>query len=98
MARYMRVRVEGRVALVHGKAAIVGVHGDLEHAAAVLHPKLGKPMRTAVGGGEVIIHSTTKVGAAGASIDVPLANKDNPWSFDELDSITRRCVRCSTSE
>jgi len=25
----------------YGKAAIVGVNGDVEHAAAVLHPKLG---------------------------------------------------------
>lgn len=72
----------------YSKAAIVGVNGDLEHAAAVLHPKLGKPMRAAIGGGEAIIPSVTKVAAAGAFIDVPLANKDNPWSFDELDSIT----------
>jgi hypothetical protein len=79
--------LEGQ-ALVYGKAAIVGVNGDLEHAAAVLHPKLGKPMRAAIGGGEAIIPSVTKVAAAGAFIDVPLANKDNPWSFDELDSIT----------
>jgi hypothetical protein len=82
------VRLLDGPALVYGKAAIVGVNGDLEHAAAVLHPTLGKPMRAAVGGGEAIIPSTTKVAAAGASIDVPLANKDNPWSFDELDSIT----------
>lgn len=72
----------------YGKAAIVGVNGDVEHAAAVLHPKLGKPMRAAVGGGEAIIPSNTKVAAAGASLDVPLANKDNIWSFDELDTMT----------
>jgi hypothetical protein len=72
----------------YGKAAIVGVNGDVEHAAAVLHPKLGKPMRAAVGGGEAIIPSNTKVAAAGTLIDVPLANKDNIWSFDELDTIT----------
>ncbi len=72
----------------YGKAAIVGVNGDVEHAAAVLHPKLGKPMRTAVGGGEAIIPSTTKVAGAGTLIDVPLANKDNIWSFDELDSLS----------
>jgi hypothetical protein len=82
------VRLLDGPALVYGKAAIVGVNGDLEHAAAVLHPKLGKPMRAAIGGGEAIIPSVTKVAAAGAFIDVPLANKDNPWSFDELDSIT----------
>ncbi len=72
----------------YGKAAIVGVNGDGEHAAAVLHPKLGKPMRAAVGGGEAIIPSNTKVAAAGTLIDVPLANKDNIWSFDELDTMT----------
>ncbi len=72
----------------YGKAAIVGVNGAGEHAAAVLHPKLGKPMRAAVGGGEAIIPSNTKVAAAGTLIDVPLANKDNIWSFDELDTMT----------
>ena len=75
-------------AMAYGKAAIVGVEGDLEHAAAILHPKLGKPMRAAVGGGEAIIPSATKVAAAGTLIDVPLGNKDNVWSFDELDTMT----------
>ena len=74
--------------VAYGKAAIVGVKGDVEHAAAVLHPTLGKPMRAAVGGGESIIPHTAKVGSAGASIDVPLANKDNIWSFDEFETIT----------
>ena len=72
----------------YGKAAIVGVNGDIEHAAALLHPKLGKPMRAACGGGEALIPSATKVAAAGASIDVPLAHKDELWSFDELDTMT----------
>lgn len=75
-------------AVAYGKSGIVGVNGEVEHAAAVLHPKLGKPMRAAIGGGEAIIPSTTKVAAAGALIDVPLANKDNIWSFDELDTMT----------
>ncbi|MEQ8965820.1 MAG: amino acid synthesis family protein [Azospirillaceae bacterium] len=74
--------------MAYGKAGIVGVAGDVEHAAAVLHPKLGKPMRAAVGGGEAIIPSTTKVATAGAAIDVPLGNKDDVWSFDELDTMT----------
>ena len=75
-------------AVSYGKAAIVGVNGDLEHAAAVLHPKLGKPMRQALGGGEAIIPSNTKVATAGATLDMPLTNKDNSWSFDELDTMT----------
>jgi hypothetical protein len=72
----------------YGKAAIVGVSGDVEHGAAVLHPKLGKPMRAAVCGGEAIICSNAKVAATGTLIDIPLANKDNIWSFDELDTMT----------
>ena len=80
--------IPGGKAESYGKAAIVGVNGDLEHAPAVLHPKLGKPMRQAVGGGDAIIPSNTKVAAAGATLDVPLANKDNIWSFDELDTMT----------
>src|SRR5688500_16306346 len=77
-----------RPAVAYGKAAIVGVHGELEHAAALLHPKMGKPIRAAIGGGEAIIPSTSKVAAAGATIDVPLGHKDNVWSFDEIDTLT----------
>ncbi|MBI05818.1 MAG: peptide synthetase [Rhodospirillaceae bacterium] len=74
--------------IAYGKAAIVGVNGDLEHAAAVIHPTLGKPMRAALGGGESIIPHTSKVASAGTPIDVPLANKDNIWSFDDFETIT----------
>ena len=72
----------------YGKAAIVGVNGDIEHGAAVLHPTLGKPMRAAVGGGESIIPHNAKIGSIGAQIDVPLGNKDNIWSFNDLDTIS----------
>lgn len=74
----------------YGKGAIVGVNGDLEHAAALCHPKMGKPMRAAIGGGEAIIPSTQKVGAAGASLDLPLGHKDNVWSFDHFETVTVR--------
>lgn len=78
----------GGKAVSYGKAAIVGTMGDVEHGAAILHPKLGKPMREAVGGGDAIIPSNAKVAAAGTLIDIPLVNKDNIWSFDELDTVT----------
>ena len=64
----------------YGKAAIVGLGGELEHAAAVLHPRFGAPVRAA------IIPSTKKVDAAGAAITMPLTNKDDIWSFDEMDA------------
>ena len=72
----------------YGKAAIVGVAGDLEHGGAMIHPKLGKPMRAAVGGGEALIPSNAKVAAAGTPIDLPLGHKDQAWSFDHFDTIT----------
>ena len=72
----------------YGKAAIVGLAGEFEHGGALIHPKLGKPMRAALGGGEAIISSNVKVAPAGTSIDVPLAHKDNIWSFDHFDTMT----------
>jgi hypothetical protein len=73
-----------RPAVAYGKAAIVGVAGEIEHGAAMIHPRLGQPMREAVGGGQAIISSNVKIGGPGTSIDVPLAHKDNIWSFDHL--------------
>jgi len=72
----------------YGKGAIVGVNGDLEHAAALCHPKMGKPMRAALGGGEALIPSTQRVAAGGETLDLPLGHKDNPWSFDHFETVT----------
>ena len=70
----------------YGKAAIVGGAGELEHAAAVLHPRFGAPVRAAIGGGAAIIPSTKKIAGPGASITMPLTNKDDIWSFDQMDA------------
>ena len=78
----------GGAPVSYGKAAIVGTVGEMEHGGAICHPKLGKPMREALGGGEALIPSNVKVAAAGASIDVPLGHKDNAWSFDHFDTLT----------
>lgn len=75
-------------AVSYGKAAIVGVAGDMEHGGAVIHPRLGALMRAAVGGGEAVIPSNVKLGPLGTSIDLPLGHKDDPWSFDHFDTMT----------
>jgi hypothetical protein len=75
-------------AISYGKAAIVGTSGDIEHAAAILHPRMGKPMRDAIGGGLAIIPSNVKIGAVGCSIDIPLGYKDDVWSFDQIDTLS----------
>ena len=72
----------------YGKAAIVGLDGDIEHAAAILHPRMGKPMRDAIGGGKAIIPSNVKVAAAGTPIDVPLGDRHDAWLFDSIDTLT----------
>ena len=74
----------------YGKAAIVGSAGELEHCAAILHPKLGKPLRQAVGGGEAIIPSAKKRGGPGTAIDVPLHFKDDAWRFANFDAMEVR--------
>ena len=55
---------------------------------ALVHPGLGNSLRAYVGGGEAVISSNVKVGAVGASIDIPLGHKDDVWSFDHFDTMT----------
>ena len=71
----------------YGKGAIVGIAGELEHSAALLHPRFGGPVRAALGGGKDIIPGTKKVGGPGASITMPLTNKDSIWNFDHMDAM-----------
>ncbi len=75
-------------AVSYGKAAMVGIDGSIEHGGAMIHPKLGKSMRDAVGGGKALIPSNVKVAVAGASIDLPLGHKDEAWSFAHFDTMT----------
>lgn len=74
----------------YGKAAIVGEKGELEHCAAILHPKLGKPMRENVGGGKAIIPSAKKLGFPGAAIDVPLHFKNAAFVRSHFDALEVR--------
>ncbi len=72
----------------YGKAAIVGLKGELEHAGAILHPKLGKPFRDALGRGLALIPSVKKRGPAGSPIDVPLNHKDAAFVRSHFDGMT----------
>ncbi len=78
----------GSAPVTYGKAAIVGTAGAMEHGAALLHPRFGKPVRQAVGGGQSLMPSNVKVGTVGTAIDLPLGHKDEAWSFDHIDTIT----------
>jgi hypothetical protein len=74
----------------YGKAAIVGEDGELEHAAAVLHPKLGAPLRRAVGSGAALVPSAKKRGGMGSAIDVPLGHKDAAFVRSHFDAMEIR--------
>jgi hypothetical protein len=74
----------------YGKAAIVGLDGEYEHAAAILHPTLGTPFRAAVGGGKAIIPSAKKLGPAGTAVDVPLHCKDAAFVRSHFDAMEVR--------
>ncbi len=74
----------------YGKAAIVGEDGELEHAAAILHPKLGAPLRGLLGGGAALIPSAKKRAGMGATIDVPLGHKDAAWVRSHYDAMEIR--------
>jgi len=74
----------------YGKAAIVGENGELEHAAAILHPKLGAPLRKAVEKGAALVPSAKKRGSLGTAIDVPLGHKDAAFVRTHFDAVEVR--------
>lgn len=80
----------GQPAQGYGKAAIVGEAGEMEHAAALLHPKMGAPVRAALGGGAALIPSAKKRAGMGAVIDVPLGHKDAAYVRSHFDAIEAR--------
>lgn len=86
-ARALAALGPGAQISAYGKGAIVGLDGELEHAAAILHPRFGAPVRAAIGGGAAIIPSTKKVAGAGSALTMPITNKDDIWSFDEMDAV-----------
>ena len=74
----------------YGKAAIVGESGELEHAAAILHPRLGAPLRKAVEKGAALVPSAKKIGSLGTAIDVPLGHKDAAFVRSHFDAMEAR--------
>ncbi len=74
----------------YGKAAMVGADGELEHAAALLHPKMGAPLRKAVDKGAALVPSSKKRGGMGQDLDVPLGHKDAAYVRSHFDGIEIR--------
>jgi Amino acid synthesis len=82
--------IAGPAAESYGKAAAVGENGELEHAAAVLHPKLGSPVRKVLGKGAALIPSSKKRGGLGVPLDIPLGHKDAAFVRSHFDGMEIR--------
>jgi hypothetical protein len=74
----------------YGKAAMVGENGELEHAAALLHPKMGAPLRLAVDKGAALVPSSKKRGGMGQDLDIPLGHKDAAYVRSHFDGVEIR--------
>lgn len=74
----------------YGKAAMVGENGELEHAAAILHPRLGKTLREAVERGAALVPSSKKIGGMGQPLDIPLGHKDAAYVRSHFDGMEVR--------
>ena len=82
--------IPGEAAQSYGKAALVGEDGELEHAAALLHPRLGAPVRRVLGRGAALIPSSKKRGGPGAALDIPLGHKDAAFVRSHFDGMEVR--------
>ncbi|MFK8080608.1 MAG: amino acid synthesis family protein [Granulosicoccus sp.] len=82
--------IEPSQAQSYGKSAMVGENGELEHAAAILHPRLGKPLRAAVEKGAALVASSKKMGSMGQVLDVPLGHKDAAYVRSHFDGMEVR--------
>jgi hypothetical protein len=82
--------IPGSAVQSYGKAAAVGENGELEHAAAILHPKLGAPFRKVLGKGAALIPSSKKRGGMGVVLDIPLGHKDAAFVRSHFDGMEVR--------
>jgi len=82
--------IPGTSAESYGKAAAVGENGELEHAAAILHPKLGTPVRKTLAKGAALIPSSKKRGGPGVALDIPLGHKDAAFVRSHFDGMEIR--------
>jgi hypothetical protein len=76
-----RVAIEG-----YGKGAIVGIAGELEHA-ALWHSPGGYAMREVLGGAKAIVPSTKKVGGPGTRLDVPITHINASYVRSHFDAM-----------
>ena len=90
LARRALGALQGRVPVAYGKAALVGLDGDLEQGAAMIHCRIGLAMRSVIRAGSALIPGNAKRGGPGASIDIVLGGIDDAWDYDAMDTLEIR--------
>jgi len=73
----------------YGKGALIGLDGELEHG-ALWHVPGGYGMRDLLEGSHAIVPSTTKIGAAGTTIDIPIHHRVAAYVRSHFDSLEVR--------
>jgi len=81
----------------YGKGGIVGEQGEIEHVAALLHPKFGKPVREPVEGIS-ILPSVKKSAAMGATLDIPVHHIKAMLVRSHFDSVEFRVADAPRSD
>lgn len=88
MSRRLVAALGGREGIdSYGKGAIVGADGEAEHG-ALWHVPGGYAMRELLGESRAIVPSAMKVGAMGATLDVPLGHINAAYVRSHFDAIT----------
>ncbi|WP_454918848.1 amino acid synthesis family protein [Xanthobacter sediminis] len=80
--------LEGEEVQSYGKAGLVGVQGEQEHANALLTTAFATPFRDMIGLAPAWISSVTKVAAPGATIDIPVNNIHDVYVRSHYDTMS----------
>src|SRR3979409_769129 len=75
------------IAIGEELGTLLSANGELEHAAAILHPKLGAPVRKVLGKGAALIPSSKKRAGMGTALDIPLGHKDAAFVRSHFDGM-----------
>ena len=72
----------------YGKAGLVGIRGEQEHANAILTTAFAEPIRQMIGRAPAWISSVTKVAAPGSVVDVPVNNVHDVYVRSHYDAMS----------
>jgi hypothetical protein len=77
VARLMATIGGANIVEAYGKAAVVGVNGEVEHGSGIIHTlRFGNQLRMAVEG-KAFLSFTNKRAGAGTAITIPMMHKDD---------------------